>query len=365
MANNKNFHSIISSHLKKLSLLLGSVALCLIMVEGGTRLFAPLAWKHTLYMERQIFYQHHPEWTEHDPVLGFRNIPDKQITIKRPQGGEFEIEIAINSAGFRDDEDSLRDADILLLGDSFGFGWGVEKAEGVEERLEKETGRKVLNLSVSGYGTAQQYLLLRRWSESHDLHGKDVVILFYENDWVETLGDCHPVYPAVKADSQGNATYGKVPFEVFAQFHLHSFWNRPSALARSSDLLLATRTALRNRKFRKANPEAKPLDLDSLPTPKMEQTMRLVLKDLVELQNESGFILSIAHIPPFKSFKGSEWNGQKALAKLAREKDIPLIGLSETIDAEDYWPVDWHWKQSGHKKAATAIAAFLQANVKE
>jgi lysophospholipase L1-like esterase len=82
------------------------------------------------------------------------------------------VEIAINSAGFRDDEfpepapDGMR---IVVVGDSIAWGWGVPM-EGafpqlLEQRLHALAGEAyassvVYNLAVDGYATAQEVRLL-------------------------------------------------------------------------------------------------------------------------------------------------------------------------------------------------------------
>ena len=83
---------------------------------------------------------------------------------------EFDVEYRINSRGLRDSETDPSEAQgkrLVLLGDSFAEGWGVEIGQAVSEQLEERlsTGGvpgEVFNFGVAGYGTDQQLLLFER-----------------------------------------------------------------------------------------------------------------------------------------------------------------------------------------------------------
>ena len=75
---------------------------------------------------------------------------------------EFSNEYNINSQGLRDDESSLDFPEIIVLGDSHTMGWGVNQDETYANLLEKQTGKKVLNAGIVSYGTAREFLMLKR-----------------------------------------------------------------------------------------------------------------------------------------------------------------------------------------------------------
>jgi hypothetical protein len=77
---------------------------------------------------------------------------------------EFSNKYRVNSAGFRDDEASLKHPKLIVLGDSHSMGWGVDQHETYVARLEKALGYKVLNAGVSSYGTAREMKALSRFS---------------------------------------------------------------------------------------------------------------------------------------------------------------------------------------------------------
>ena len=76
----------------------------------------------------------------------------------RYEDGVDRVDIAINALGDRDDAPAPADAAaqrrILLLGDSFTFGVGLQKSQTIEAQLEEAAGGQAVayNLGVGGYG---------------------------------------------------------------------------------------------------------------------------------------------------------------------------------------------------------------------
>lgn len=96
--------------------------------------------------------------------------------------------IEINSLGLRDDETTVEKPAgkkrILMLGDSFTFGFLVDQKKNFPYFLEKKLDQEVLNFGVIGYTLDQEYLLLREKGLSFK---PDVVIVnvFSGNDATE------------------------------------------------------------------------------------------------------------------------------------------------------------------------------------
>jgi len=123
--------------------------------------------------ERNLLYKHHD-------LLGW--FPQKNI--KRVFTGSNTIHIQHNNFGFRDKEFILESQKkkILILGDSFAYGYDSEVGDRFSEILDNNLENcEIFNLGVSGYSTDQEYLLLK---EYFHLINPDVVYLFYHhNDW--------------------------------------------------------------------------------------------------------------------------------------------------------------------------------------
>ena len=147
-----------------------------------------------LYLRATGF--NHPKINQCDPLVGWRPRAGVQGTYNR-EGEQGDMELAINSAGYRDSEHTLAKPAgtfrIAILGDSMAEAREVPLEQTFWKRWEKQLsasplfqGNKVevLNFSVNGYGTAQEYLTL----EEHALkYSPDLVLLafFTGNDVTE------------------------------------------------------------------------------------------------------------------------------------------------------------------------------------
>jgi hypothetical protein len=115
----------------------------------------------------------------YDPTLGWRNIPNwKATSLGRA--------LTINSKGLRDSEHPYVAPDgvsrIVVLGDSFAWGYGVADheifTEVLESHLQNRTPRwDVINTGVSGWGTDQAFLYLTQ--EGFKYSPSVVVLAFF------------------------------------------------------------------------------------------------------------------------------------------------------------------------------------------
>ena len=113
------------------------------------------------------------ELWRYDDFLGWRNKENCKGEIPQMMGFP-SFYVQINSQGFRDEFDwtesekerwsKLGKKKVVLLGDSVCFGFGINFRQTAGEILEKILGGKfvVLNMSVVGYSTDQETLLLER-----------------------------------------------------------------------------------------------------------------------------------------------------------------------------------------------------------
>jgi hypothetical protein len=118
----------------------------------------------------------------YDPLLGWSHRPDQRGRLHHM---DFTIEVAINSQGLRDVEYPVKRTwkkRMVILGDSFGWGFGVEHRDCVSKIIEREHSEwEVINASVSGYSTDQEYLYLKE--RGIRFKPDVVVLLFDENDF--------------------------------------------------------------------------------------------------------------------------------------------------------------------------------------
>ena len=129
--------------------------------------------------ERNTIYQY-------DSHLGWFPIPNTNAKLTDSIS---QIEYNHNSLGFRDIEHNYNEKNkkrIMFIGDSFCYGYGVNQNETFVELLrDKISDFELFNCGISGYGTDQEYLLLRKY---FDIIKPDIVFLLYcENDIIDNI----------------------------------------------------------------------------------------------------------------------------------------------------------------------------------
>lgn len=92
-------------------------------------------------------------WIRSDD-FGFRLAPGISMRMRE---AEYDVEVATNSLGMRDDEPAAKAGPrLLLLGDSFTMGYGVERGRLFADLLEKDLAIDVVNAGTGGYEIVQQ-----------------------------------------------------------------------------------------------------------------------------------------------------------------------------------------------------------------
>ncbi len=177
------------------------LVLALLLVEGAARLVSG-----TLDLSPYMQY---------DELLGWTSLPDTVKQHKNAADG-FDVTYRINANGFRGTAYGKAKPPgvtrIVVLGDSNGFGWGVDEGQHFAAILDdKLPGAEVINQSLSGYGPDQSYL---RFVREGSLWHPDIVILqITPNDFEEIQ---HPFFnqkpkPQFVFDDSGNLKLVNVP----------------------------------------------------------------------------------------------------------------------------------------------------------
>jgi hypothetical protein len=111
----------------------------------------------------------------YDPQLYYTLRPGRFVFRTR----EFANEFRVNHLGVRDDEASLAAPEVVVIGDSYAMGWGVEQDEAFPQVIERRRGTRVLNAAVSSYGTVREMWMLDRIDVSGT---KQLIVQYAEND---------------------------------------------------------------------------------------------------------------------------------------------------------------------------------------
>ena len=111
-----------------------AAAVALGLVEGLTRLLFPA------FDPSGRFEFRHRVGPLH---LGQPGVTQRQIK----NTGDYDVAVAINRHGLRDARDiaGATPDDLVVVGDSFAWGWGVQATERVSDQLQSLTNKRVYN----------------------------------------------------------------------------------------------------------------------------------------------------------------------------------------------------------------------------
>jgi hypothetical protein len=154
-------------------LVLASVVFASLFGEGIVRLLFPEWAPRTALITKFWHY---------DPRYGWSHVPGASGFF---QTFGIDTSVAINQKGFRGPEVSYArntgDKRVLVLGDSFVWGFGVNYEDMFTTRLEKLLSKtQVVNLGVSGFSTDQELLLYQ--DEGYKYRADLVIVVVVPND---------------------------------------------------------------------------------------------------------------------------------------------------------------------------------------
>lgn len=291
----------------------------------------------------------------YDPQLGWSHRPGQKGRLTHR---DFTIEIAINSQGLRDMEYPIERTEkkrILILGDSLSWGFGVEHRECLSEIIEKEhPDWEVINSSVSGYSTDQEYLYLR---ERGIRFKPDVVILlFHWNDFID--------------NNRGSASYYFKPYfvEHYGTWELRNNPVPTATMKQRADRFFFGRTYIIKHLYAavihgfyylkplvKRNPQTD-IPFREQESEKTYDVTAYLLGSINRFCSENNTKFILVSIPMER--------GKRAWIKdFAQTEKIHYLALDpyfESKERETTFAHDKHWNPIGHQMAAKAISDFLK-----
>jgi len=137
-----------------------SVLIALLLMEGVLRLFPKMLPEEAqlrLSWEQEDFEQQ----TTDDPELGFL-YPGHRTIVHRTN--DFVVQIHTDEHGFRNPSPWPAQAHTVLVGDSMGYGYGVQEKDSWPRRVEQSLAAgPLINLTLPGLGPEQYYRFLKRF----------------------------------------------------------------------------------------------------------------------------------------------------------------------------------------------------------
>jgi hypothetical protein len=326
-----------------------SLLASLVILELATRLFFP-QWG-PVSAEQSDFWHY-------DSLLGWSGRPGQTGRIVFEK---FNIGVSLNSQGLRDDEYPLERVPgkkrMLVLGDSFGWGVGVEHDEIFVEVLEKRHPEwEIINGSQAGYGTDQEILLLehRMIAFRPDI----VLLIFCVNDFYDNNTGMQFWYhkPYFTVDEETLHLHNTpVPTQSFYQRMSRLVADRTYALGRIYyaliPILQVGKDMITDSRARREEREAPCKEGEQ--NSRFSVTRKLLhrMKILVESIRARCIVVSIPMNDECRNNLQSILTDEE-IAHLALDSAFAGQGSEIFVDRI-------HWTASGHQIAADAVDAFL------
>lgn len=357
---------------KNIALLICSLAVILIFAEFIIKMLRMGEFKKPMLNPVPAWINVPEEvWTEYDSELGWFHQKNKQVVLRK--GKILAVDLATNNFGFRGTRNYERKRPagikrIMVLGDSFIFGWGVRDHETFSAQMELENPNlEVINLGVAGYGLDQISLSFKKIGEPFR---PDFVFIgiFPEDFWRATRAftDAGYAKPYYSISKSGGLTLHNVPVPKPQQMRIGQF---PEVIKHSFVEKLLLHSAL----YRLARKTLLRLGRDvGILDPSIDEEwllgraiLRKLTADIRSLQAEPVLLV----IPPKEWLKNRKLTSlQKSLNRFAERERVPIIDLtpflskvvSETELTDYYIKDEWHWTAKGHELAATVLADYLK-----
>jgi hypothetical protein len=365
-------------------LALVACALTVLAFEGAARVFLP-EWAPPAG-DRDF-------WA-YDALLGWRHRPNQSgMHVHR----DFAVRVSINRKGLRDSEYPYERVPgkrrMLLLGDSFAWGYGVPQDRSLGELVEaRRPDWEIINAGVSGYGTDQQLLWLQH--EGHRYRPDVILLLLHPNDFLDNHSYSRYGYrkPLFVVEGERLALT-HVPVErrddearLERWLHLNSYvyprllelpdlaeetvegWLAPAVEPlplgpdREPPVRGAEASGIGPEAAAEAPPETPKRPRKPRHLTRESEHMRVshfLLRDLAVQAERLGAQLVVASVPMVPHLR-------EHLAEILDEIAVPHGPLDRVFAEPDwrkyYFPHDPHWNEWGHRVAADALEDFLEAS---
>ena len=345
---------------KKLLLLTVSLGLSVLALEGVS-----------YYI--MTYWLHNPRIFEESPYTSFSLVPGiEDVHYSR----EFKVTYRINGQGFRGDPVPLPKPRgkkyLMVLGDSFVFGHGVNDEEMVTAQLKKlyrQNGQADVEVINAGFmsGTSPDDAYAFLTSPPGRAFDPDVVIqcIFLGNDFWDMNGHVWE-----QLDSRGlpakvrglqdfpNELHGRGKIPFFKKNMILSHLSSPQLIMRLYFVLFGLpdrnqRIKAKEARTLRENPGLPQNLKDILHGMKNETIQRgvqlmvgIILTNLqVEKRPHQFYDTQLVHLTSFLDQEGVEY---------------VVFGQNIGLRSEDHYPQDGHWRPSGHKKVAKVLHKRLK-----
>jgi hypothetical protein len=349
-----------------------SILLTLVLAEIVLRFFPVDTPKPQINQGPKTDWAVIPErvWTEYHPELGWYHMKNKTALLELKG---LQVEIHTNSEGFRGIREYAKNKPegvyrIIVLGDSFPFGFGVRDEESFLAVLESRYQKlEVINLCVPGYGIDQMLMVWRTIASQYEA---DMVVIgiFPEDFWRATrsFADSGHAKPYFTLTPDGQLSLKNVPVPPKYQLDTNQFPDL-IAMSRFEQILMESKLyrLLKKGLIRLLGKKWGIIDPD---TDEEWLLGRVILKTLVAEIRQKGIRPVIFIMPPERWVQSERKDSLlKSLYRFAAKEKVEMVdptrefyaALKQSAATDYYIKDDWHWTAKGHRLAADIFQNYL------
>ena len=301
---------------------------------------------------------------KYDSLLGWAHQPGQEGIFETPQ---FRTVVRINENGLRDREHSYERQNpierILVLGDSFAWGYGVEESARFSQLLEKALDVEVINAGVSGYSTDQELLWYKNEGIKYEidlvivvLAGNDVGdndrllvnTIYYKPKFVIEEDQLVPIgYPVPKTSPQGRFIYSLSQHSALTYFLVQRYF----------DLLSSYRQFKADSDY--ASTQVSVVNVKREPF-KLTIALLNEMRNIAETRNANFMIVATDrwwNAPSGETYEDFVTTMQSEGFLVLDVESMPGFDHEGMLI-----PDDGHWSQSGHEFVTEKIKTLIEAH---
>jgi hypothetical protein len=278
----------------------------------------------------------------------------------------FRASYTSNGIGARDRERERESHDprVVVLGDSFVEGWGLDASRRMTDRLESATGVEHLNFGMAHFSPYQALLAYRHAAKPFD-HSAVMIAILPENDFVDldlALARSHPEYeyryrPYLVATGSGFEPFDYRENRLLRVLRRHAFSYQAAGVALRRFGVGRAREDVRARTGSRFYDFA-PGDVERLEFVLDELRREVGKRELIVL------LLPVARDLRRYTRDGADPLSQR-LGVWAERNDAKLLNLLPPMARafsepdEIAFPCDYHWNARAHATAAKIVRSRL------
>jgi len=334
---------------------------CFVLLETGIALITKAGYLNII-MPTYNMGESEDLLPERSLLYGHRHLPNSSYEVRK---NCLHISYRFNSLGFRDEDHELKSNEkrVMVIGDSFLEGLGVEEYERLPDLLEKQYGITHINFAMADKGPTQAFVIYDSLGSKYD-HDAVMVALFPVNDLIDDdphvgknansikpcwIGD-YPNYKLEFVPKNAPLNKASSTWKQFLKTYTYTY-----------DALFYLKERMKELIGSRANyPKTGYFDYTE------EQLNRMKYALLQIKTKAKGKPLIVVCIPSHLDLQNQDKNKtsiENLLASFCQENQIEFIGLyndflnnSENPSKEFYYSCDSHWNPTGHEIAAKIVA---------